>query len=74
MRDQILKARYWPVEIMRSAIPTGVKGRRVIFFYSKFICFSEVILNMLGFFSQIKDKTKKMNFFFKYSNNKNKKS
>ncbi|CAF0849700.1 unnamed protein product [Brachionus calyciflorus] len=28
MRDQVLKARYWPIEIMRSSIPTGVKGKR----------------------------------------------
>jgi hypothetical protein len=27
-RDYILKTRYWPVEIFRTAVPTGVKGKR----------------------------------------------
>lgn len=28
LRDQILKTRYWPIELIRSSVPTGVKGKR----------------------------------------------
>lgn len=28
LREQVLKTRYWPVEIMRSAIPTGLKAKK----------------------------------------------
>jgi hypothetical protein len=27
-RDQVLKSRYWPIEILRSSVPTGVKGKK----------------------------------------------
>jgi hypothetical protein len=27
-REQVLKSRYWPIEVLRSSVPTGVKGKK----------------------------------------------
>jgi hypothetical protein len=30
LREQVMKTRYWPVEIMRTSVPTGVKGKKTV--------------------------------------------
>lgn len=30
LRDQVMKTRFWPVEVMRTSVPTGVKGKKSV--------------------------------------------
>lgn len=27
-KDQVLKTRYWPLEVLRTSVPTGTKGKK----------------------------------------------
>lgn len=47
-RDQILKTRYWPIEVLKSSIPTGVKGKKVYIIINFFFAFPNLIIILIN--------------------------